>query len=96
MEELDMKTVQSEVLRTNRVVFEPGNATRYELLITKIEGRCLVMTDLNTKQVVLFHPDYFTADGIEVTLYEAGYSRGDARPMAEYLEDSFRELAHLV
>lgn len=86
-----MKTINNELMESKRVTFEPGNCTRYDLLISKLEKGPFVLTDLNTKQVVLFHEHTKTAEEIELRLKDFGYYTGDARPMAEFLEKAFTE-----
>lgn len=85
-----MLVITNQATESKRVVFEPGNATRYDLLLSKTES-ALIMTDLNERKVVLFNPNFVSAEGLENDLVRAGYSLGDARPMAEFLEEAFTD-----
>lgn len=91
-----MKTVNHNNLEAKHVTFEPGNCTRYDLVLTKIKGHAFIITDLNEKKTVLVNPDFVSADGLEIDLVEAGYGRGDARPMAEFLEDALNQNAYII
>lgn len=91
-----MKVINNNLMESKHVTFEPGNATRYDLVLTKIKGHAFVITDLNEKKTVLVNPDFVSADGLEIDLVEAGYGRGDARPMAEFLEDALTQNAYII
>ena len=75
-----------EKLNSKRVVFEPGNFTRYDLLLTKVDEHTLVITDINNGTAVTINPEHTSPFDIEYRLKDkGGYSSGDANPMAEYI-----------
>lgn len=85
-----MRIVKNVVWETEHVVFEPGNCTKYNLLVTYIHGEMIVMTDLNNDQVVKFNPVTESAKRIQIRLEEHGYGSGDAKPMSEMLSEVFK------
>lgn len=90
-----MNFINQNEVETKILTFEPGNCTRYQLTLTKTENE-FIMVDLNNHRVAVFNPDFPTFDSIGYSLRKAGYSTGDAKPMAEYILKALTDTAYIT
>lgn len=86
-----MRTVNFNLFETKHVIFEPGNATRYDLLLTKTSEQLIMVTDRNNHKAVELSYQFPDVFDYKYVLQTAGYSSGDAEPMAIYLVNAVKE-----
>lgn len=91
-----MKTVNTLKADSKIVVFEPGNCTRYYLVLTQTSQWNFVMADMNNHKMVEFSAEWLDEMVYKIRLQEKGYSSGDAEPMAKYLVKAFKERAYIT
>lgn len=80
-----MRTLKNESFLAREVVFEPGNATRYHLVLSFINKDTLVVSDLNEKKAVILDPEFPSVESYIHTFQKYDYSLSDARGMAEFI-----------
>jgi hypothetical protein len=84
---------------TKIVTFEPGNATRYYLVITKTSEYNFLVTWMNAlggPKPVELSAKWTEYDFIYHSLTEAGWGKGDAEPVAEYLQQVLNQTAFIT
>lgn len=77
------------------VVFEPGNCTRYYLVLTQTSQWNFVMVDMHNHKVVEFSAEWLDEIVIQIRLEDKGYGAGDSKPMAKYLAKAMKERAYI-
>ena len=88
-EEKNMRVVKEYKVESKEVVFEPGNATRYHLVITRLNTHTLAVTDMNEKKVIILDPEFPSIRSFKDTFYKHGYSSSDAFAIASFLAGQF-------
>lgn len=88
-EEKNMRVVKEYKVESKEVVFEPGNATRYHLVLTRLNTHTLAVTDLNEKKVIILDPEFPSIGSYRDTIYKYGYSSSDAFAMAVFIAGQF-------
>lgn len=92
-----MKTFKTQKqLESKELVFEPGNATRYHLVLTQVENEYFIMTDMNDRKVIFINKNSTPESLAYHIQYTGGYSKGDAEPMAEYILKALKEIAFIT
>jgi hypothetical protein len=92
-----MKTFKThKQLESKEIIFEPGNATRYHLVLTRVEEQLFSVMDMNDRKVVFFHPHHSSEKTLAFHLSHYGYSLGDAKPMAEYILKAIQQNAYIT
>lgn len=86
-----MKVKANQAVESKHVVFEPGNATRYNLVLTTVDGE-LIVTDLNEKKVIILDPEFPTIEAFRNAIYRYGYSSSDAFGIATFLAGQFEQV----
>ena len=80
-----MRTVKNESFLSREVIFEPGNATRYHLVLSFINKDTLVVADLNEKKAIILDPEFPSVESYIHTFKKYEYGESDARGMAEFI-----------
>lgn len=91
-----MTYITQKAVPTKLVAFEPGNMTRYYLLITKTSEWNFAITDLNNHKVTELSAKHRDADSYQRDLEANGYSHGDAKPMAEFIYQTINNSAYIT
>lgn len=81
-----MRTVTNKEVKTKLVEFEPGNCSRYYLLLTEISENFVIMTDVNSRIVTVFGTKWLDEQDLAFRLRsEGGYFTADAEAMAKFI-----------
>ena len=90
-----MRVLKNNKLETKELVFEPGNATKYHLLLTQISHDTLVILDVSQAKTVLINPQFLTKRELYYAFGRSGYSTGEATILAEFLVKSIEEIYYI-
>ena len=88
-----MRIKKDQPVQSKEVVFEPGNATRYHLVLTKIDQHTLIVTDINEKKAVILDPEFPDMNSYIYSLNKnGGYNSSDAFAIASFIIQALTEL----